>query len=1662
MEIKSAKYFREKYMTDIRHIMPNSGYNPDFVGCTHCTPDSRYIKGFFDMYHGDKEDVASFLSGNLKIAEDGQAIYEFMQNAADCGSTAFYMFYNDDYFLAINNGKPFTQKGLRSILNVGQSDKNSPSLIGRFGIGFKLVHRLVGKSDGQYELLHENKGPILFSWSRKSDLLSLLNKESVIPTDEIGDDSPLPYFLKMILTNFPSNVGETVKDLEYKDSVVFTYSEYYEFAEQAKIWLDKYVGDDIFNQGSIFFIKLGEGKRELLDKDYKQNLKTGVEYSLNTLKRLKNVKINDVKIDEVTLELMCGSISKDSDDFKRIAPEYANQDIHYSIGYNAIDFSAENPFVAVDALKKSPTFYKFFPLGDEMHQSAIFIHCDSLSNEANRRKLHDDRTNRELMPVIARFIIERLECMKNQFFVDEFKQLYANLLMSETPHDNSDWLKGTFYDLISSYIKTCVPTSNASFLESDKVFIRDVKCNVPLSLVNSEYQWFAWNRDANMKPLISAAKDKLGLKVYNVVDLVLDANVDILNEWIRNADEKTYIDFIEELSSRLSNINNTKIADKLRQLKLFRFSDGSYYSYLDIVKINPGLNLYRYDNTIPHIFTISKTVDISDVLVGLGFGISDLNLDDYPNIRQNFALPNDSHIFDLILEMTKTKSIALNHKKKLILHLTTTDPVKKFSGVGDESIRKLCMCKTENGNHTALSDMLGRAYKTPQWLAQYRIHNEDYFPELDKFLIPEKNVYAKVILPHWGDLTFSSDICTAYQDIRRYYMLDESNRSMEGMAFVYTEDGEFVTADKVIFNECMLNDAIDYSSIKNVMSTLFGLALPLKKTAMLLLEKPFELPNSRFTDMPAEELAVTCEDVKNFIKLCQLNNESFFRSYVVEKNDEDYYVIQRTEQHYQVYNKTALVKSFIENHCNNTMVLLPSEFSEFSDEPEIVKGDLLYNAILESVDDVDALKEELVDVLKYDSRRDFILRLSKVCLDLDQEIRKDDYSYKLMEMVCSSLNVSDYVHFRDILVIVKNGVSYNHNQIPSSVSDNVSVSGAKKTFDLASLLPNENGNGALLNELVEKMSSLGINRQTLNALLGISSEADLDEIYDTIVSNYTVLENAQQLAFMLLMAENYNKPLVDYKLKAADGSEVGGDFVVGDFEFIARNYTMSSQYVNLAQYMNLPYGNNTIIQEPYIDDDNTFVALGIETNGENGKLDPHKVTALLDFLMKLKKKEREVFKGVDWSDSRGSLGFNPVRSVYSREYATTSEALPEYVEEWAGKDSENVGLLADMGVETELGIPVKFRKFMIGQQDDFDVHLIYTITNVCHLENSLEWIGENCTFPLDETRYKALMIAVEQINKLRNGAGIVVSDEVDFEELENESIQCSENGYKEWSEELGYRIYLYTGKLPHKITLDEYIDDVVYCFNDGDIASNTEGVIFVNSDADLQDSMHQLAADNKIGLTTEEVYKLFNKSIAELLKEIESLKDENALLRTNPAEGRNVDMHAATPKDVDPDERPEYNEVARKKVMKRLMAEGYSFTNGCGDFSIIPGVFDPDGSPTPLVVKSCRWGKLYISPMEWGTLLMPGSMLWVFDGSNTMPIPLRTLIRNQEKLVLTMDTRNLDDVDKVTKFAQILQYFRQVNFEFESVRPSTIASTFKQYAFNDRVMDEKPEADDFE
>ncbi len=186
MKIKNIRQYRTFYKENVRDL---SNRNEHLMGTFRTNETGKKEYGWFEVYHGDKEGygkavqgIGNFLQSFLDMAKDGQAVYEFLQNAVDAGASHFAMAWGKDqvdgqnYVLIANNGRMFDFDSIRSILNVGSSTKTADSQsIGKFGIGFKLAHRLVGKENGLDELLSSDpSGPILFSW-KNADIKLLTN-----------------------------------------------------------------------------------------------------------------------------------------------------------------------------------------------------------------------------------------------------------------------------------------------------------------------------------------------------------------------------------------------------------------------------------------------------------------------------------------------------------------------------------------------------------------------------------------------------------------------------------------------------------------------------------------------------------------------------------------------------------------------------------------------------------------------------------------------------------------------------------------------------------------------------------------------------------------------------------------------------------------------------------------------------------------------------------------------------------------------------------------------------------------------------------------------------------------------------------------------------------------------------------------------------------------------------------------------------------------------------------------------------------------------------------------------------------------------------------------------------------------------------------------------
>lgn len=141
--------------------------------------------------------------------------------------------------------------------------------------------------------------------------------------------------------------------------------------------------------------------------------------------------------------------------------------------------------------------------------------------------------------------------------------------------------------------------------------------------------------------------------------------------------------------------------------------------------------------------------------------------------------------------------------------------------------------------------------------------------------------------------------------------------------------------------------------------------------------------------------------------------------------------------------------------------------------------------------------------------------------------------------------------------------------------------------------------------------------------------------------------------------------------------------------------------------------------------------------------------------------------------------------------------------------------------------------------------------------------------------------------------------------------------------------------------------------------------------------------------------------------------------------------------DINKAEQFEYSAEAKALVKTRLETEGFEFTEGLGQYSVITGV-QKDGIEYPLVVKSCKnfEHKLHINPSEWEHLFRPNSMLWLHFGQGRIfPIKIKELFAYQDKLTLSFDSCNLQHNERLRKILNVMHYFNNVHFDVQGLMP---------------------------
>jgi hypothetical protein len=571
-----AKEFRKKYQES--RANKDELLDLDFVGCTYKNSNGNIIKkGFFELYHGDKDNEIDFLRSQVQIAEDGQAIYEFLQNAVDAQASEFCIFWDKNNFLVINNGKKFDYNGIKSILNFSQSTKsNNENSIGKFGIGFKLIHRLVGdrikgedEENGLNAIIHKYKGPILFSW--EDFYFKKLLEQNLSDIDK-------HWLFKIIYTNFPAGLEENIYDKNYQKKIMFKKNE---FLDMVKFIKNQNINLNNYKKGSLFYLKLGEKKSVLLEEEL-ENAKNGIKYSANILKSFnKENKLENILLQNHQIQI--------SDFYP----------LKYKKSILLFPKSLEQTNIYYNSMIYNISFYKFFPMGDQKNSFNFIVHNNSFDIESNRRKLQETQENKYILQDIAKNIFDSIHD-------DMCEIILANLYLSDLKTSNNDnFIQENFSKYILDYLKSKIPYKEvnvygATYLkvtsDKSKVIVVDSKLeNIPL-----KNKWHFYFSPKKHKEIVSKAVDKLNIQRWNIVRVMIEDNI---NEWILNLDNKKFNILLGEIiakkkyySQKIVEIwdNNYTLKQIKKFLKIFSVLDKETITFAVIKNEKDDYEILNY------------------------------------------------------------------------------------------------------------------------------------------------------------------------------------------------------------------------------------------------------------------------------------------------------------------------------------------------------------------------------------------------------------------------------------------------------------------------------------------------------------------------------------------------------------------------------------------------------------------------------------------------------------------------------------------------------------------------------------------------------------------------------------------------------------------------------------------------------------------------------------------------------------------------------------------------------------------------------------------------------------------------------------------------------------------------------------------------------------
>lgn len=1383
MKIKDIREFRTFFKTNVRKTR-DANRDEHFIGTEHYTKESdETVFGFFDLYHGQKskgivDGIKGFLKGFLDMAQDAQAVYEFLQNAVDANSSHFIMIWGEDetevdengkpceYLIVLNNGWQFDYPAIESILNVGVSTKTEDEhTIGKFGIGFKLAHRLVGKENGLDELLDKNYGPVLFSWAN-DELKNLIEEENIeiVPVSQKYESyrkndeqkfkiiSSEPWFFKILITNFPTQPDELIRDAYYnKSNNTFSSKDVKNLAK----WLNKHqdvIPFDEYKSGSLFFLKLGTEKSKVLATE---NLKEGIRFSLSILNEvadsqvrgLQKVHLNGDDIVNAALKFESYVIEKDSDDYKYI--RFGKSGDLSESEQKTVDSDANIQFLfgytdyikALELINNVPNFYLYFPLSEEKHNLRFILHSNAFYKKSARTSLHSDAINVRLLETFSKLLIEsciRFATSNLKAEREKFLEIYPILLLSQLSVDTDrDWINEPLINNIHDYLNLNIPvisnSENGFDIESNPTYIKIKTTNLEFNpeIFGLNIKWFYWGNDELLKV---SAENILQLNEFSILDLLYEKGVSTKVNSLLNSNPSLRNIILDELNNNISKvvgtINNTEIfKDNFYDIELFEFDND------EIKSIN---QLSNPENESKHLLLFEGIESIKELLTKSGFVCTKSGFSKYRHIesfirtRQSISY-NDYKVLNEYLSTGFEISDLTVNEKHIICQ--TLEKAKDDASVLERNQRMqvLRLFANEQDDIVALGSLLKEAAKP--WLKPFIINKQENKEYLHRYLSSELDAYSKVVIPLWSKVIadknglIKNDIKSFYSDITFFQETTKQTQSLSNSIFIPTDSQFSMASNDIYYQPEWANLPIEnFKKLADIFKKYFKKELPLHESLPFLKEAPFSLSKSLFQNLSMEnEMEIAKEDIIILAKASILASLPFFEKFIITESINKYFLrpIKDNENIAWCLKDEFNVKNHVNKYHQN-LIIAPN-INELKDLINLKEKELVEHFINEWLDEDDVFRHSLskIVVSQEDTVKiEYLNKCGNVNIDL-QNYKEYD---KLKDVVKVSLSFEDILIPKEIFnssisITIDDEKTFNLSEIISSNSDFIYFGEANeyhlnlsKTFTAE-----ETSFSKYIESIIKKLNSdFQFEKLKIEQLFNLKeSESKEDILYriDSSALSNGYLENASQLCFILLYKKYINKDieLPSYAIKQGESIvRLDGQFALSNeiFSLFSYDVYLDNAYDEVATILNLSdnspsfkIADVSLYLQPVIEN-GILLGPALKNN-----LTEKEQIEILDFLLIYNRGSNPLIYSHSWLSV---FGFDPKFYVSAKYTYKEKESLPEHIFRWSWNENNQekkrhkASLLSAIGFNLPWSLINKLREVLL----DENTLLTFTIVEI--------------------------------------------------------------------------------------------------------------------------------------------------------------------------------------------------------------------------------------------------------------------------------------------------------------------------------------------------------------